>query len=285
MPRCLNWQKFNRNWISDAWLKQGVLLFALSCASASMAWGAGPDDCALLRKHGRLPEANSCYETLTASKDAYQRAEGFCCLAMYDQANNEFRSVVAQSDKNAMYRVRWGMLLHERFNNKDADDLFNEALQRDPKNARAFLGLAIVSADGFDSKAIGWVGKAIDADPKLAEAHELLAKLLLEDSDTDKALAEADEALKISPEALDAMSIHAAAEVIADRSPDEWLAKVKQVNPDIWRSLCGDWPLSGAQLSLRGRHRLLPQGRRAGSPTLAGAFRTWHRSHANGSGG
>ena len=130
-----------------------------------------------------------------------------------------------------MYRVRWGMLLHERFNNKDADDLFNEALQRDPKNARAFLGLAIVSADGFDSKAIDWAGKALDADPKLAEAHELLAKLLLEDSDTDKAVEQADEALKISSESLDAMAIHAAVEVIADRSPDEWLAKVKQVNP------------------------------------------------------
>ena len=53
-----------------------------------------------------------------------------------------------------MYRVRWGRLLHERFNNKDADDLFQEALQSDPKNAQAYLGLALVSADGFDSKAI-----------------------------------------------------------------------------------------------------------------------------------
>ncbi len=77
-----------------------------------------------------------------------------------------------------MYRVRWGMLLHERFNNQDAEELFEEALERDPKNARAFLGLAIVSADGFDSKALSWVGKAIEADPKLVEAHELLANLL-----------------------------------------------------------------------------------------------------------
>ena len=212
-------------------VKQGALLFVLICASAGMVWGAGADDCALLRKHGRLPEAKSCYESLTASRDPYSRAEGDWGLGLYDQANNEFRAAVAQADKNALYRVRWGMLLHERFNNKDADDLFQEALQRDPKNARAFLGLAIVSADGFDSKAIDWAGKALEADPKLAEAHELLAKLLLEDSDTNKALEQADAALKISSESLDAMAIHAAVEVIADRSPDEWLAKVKQVNP------------------------------------------------------
>ncbi len=212
-------------------LKRGVLLFVFCGACVCTVWGAGPDECAQLRKHGHLPEAKTCYESLTASKEPYLRAEGDWGLGLYDQANNEFRTAVAQADKNATYRVRWGMLLHERFNNKDAENLFEEALQRDPKNARAFLGLAIVSADGFDSKAIDWAGKALQADPKLAEAHELLAKLLLEDSDTGKAVEQADEALKISSESLDAMAIHAAVEVIADRSPDEWLAKVKQVNP------------------------------------------------------
>ena len=132
---------------------------------------------------------------------------------------------------NANYRVRWGRLMHERFNNKDAADLFKEALQRDPKNAQAYLGLALVSADGFDNKAVDEAKKALELDPKLVEAHELLAKLELEDSDTKAAAEEADEALKISPEALDAMAIHAAIEVLADRSPDAWLAKVRQVNP------------------------------------------------------
>ena len=39
-----------------------------------------------------------------------------------------------------MYRVRWGMLLHERFNNADAVGLFKEALQQDPNSAQAYLG-------------------------------------------------------------------------------------------------------------------------------------------------
>ena len=108
---------------------------------------------------------------------------------------------------------------------------FEEALQSDPKNAQAFLGLALVSADGFDNKAVAEVRKALEFDPKLVEAHELLANLELEDSDPKSATEEADEALKISPEALDAMAIHAAIEVLADRSPDAWLAKVQAVNP------------------------------------------------------
>ena len=102
----------------------------------------------------------------------------------YDDANSEFRAAVAQADRNALYRVRWGRLMHERFNNTDADALFKEALERDPKNAQAYLGLALVSADGFDEKAVEWATKAIELDPKLVEAHELMANLALEDSNS-----------------------------------------------------------------------------------------------------
>ena len=146
-------------------------------------------------------------------------------------ANDQFRLAVAQSDGKALYRVRWGRLLHERFNNTDAESLFKEALQRDPQNAQAYLGLALVSADGFDNAAIQWDEKALELDPKLVEAHELMANLALEDSDTIAALKEADEAIGLSGDALDAMAIHAAVEVLADRSPDAWFDKIRRVNP------------------------------------------------------
>ncbi|HEY6442308.1 MAG TPA: tetratricopeptide repeat protein [Candidatus Acidoferrales bacterium] len=209
--------------------------FAAICAAllvaASVVWPATPDDCHLLRKHGRRSEAQACYKSLTLAGDPYLRAEGYWGLENYEQANNEFRLAVAQNDSSALYRVRWGMLLHERFNNTDAEGLFKEALQRDPKNSRAYLGLALVSADGFDSKAIDWASRALAIDPKLVEAHELMAKLALEDSQTDEAIRQADDAIRLSPDALDAMAIHAAVEVLADRSPDTWLAKIQQVNP------------------------------------------------------
>ncbi len=150
---------------------------------------------------------------------------------MYQEANNQFRQAVSQSDGNALYRVRWGRLLHERFNNADAEDLFKEALIRDPKDAQAYLGLALVSADGFDSKAIEWDAKALELDPKLVEAHELMANLALEDSNPAEAVHQADEAIQLSDDASDAMAIHAAVEVLADRSPDAWLEKIHQVNP------------------------------------------------------
>ena len=203
---------------------------AACLAGASIAQGATPDDCHALRKHGHRAEAQKCYESLSAARDPFLRAEGYWGVEMYQEANNQFRVAVDQSPANAMIRVRWGRLMHERFNNTEADNLFNEALQRDPKNAQAYYGLALVSADGFDSKAIEYTSKAIELDPKLYEAHELMAGLLLEDSDEAKAFQEADAALKISPEALDAMAIHAAIEVLNDRSPDSWLEKIRQTN-------------------------------------------------------
>ena len=199
--------------------------------ASAVARAATPEDCLALRKHGHRAEAQKCFESLAASRDPYLRAEGYWGEEMYQEANNQFRIAVAQSPSNAMYRVRWGRLMHERFNNTDAAGLFKEALERDPKNAQAYYGQALVSADGFDSKAVEWASKALELDPKLVEVHELLANLMLEDSDTTKALQQADEALKLSSEALDALAIHEAIEVLADRSPESLFEKIRHVNP------------------------------------------------------
>ena len=73
--------------------------------------------------------------------------------------------------------------------------------------------------------------RPLTLDPKLVEAHEFAANLALENADTEHAVAQADEAIALSPDALDAMAIHAAIELIADRSPDTWLDKIRKVNP------------------------------------------------------
>src|SRR5439155_10218758 len=45
------------------------------------------------------------------------------------------------------------------------------------------------------------------------------------------AIAEADKALALDKDAMDAMAIHAAVELLTDRSPDAWFAKIDAVNP------------------------------------------------------
>ena len=66
--------------------------------------------------------------------------------------------------------------------------------------------MALVSADGFDSNAGEYAAKALTLDPKLVQAHELMANLALEDAKTQEAVAEADKAIALSNEALGAMA-------------------------------------------------------------------------------
>jgi tetratricopeptide (TPR) repeat protein len=194
---------------------------------------ATPEGCQKLRLHGKKAEATDCFEALARSGDAYLMAEGYWGLEQYEDAKKSFEVAIAQPNSPALWRVRYGMLFHERFNNQEAVNLFNEALAKDPGNAQAYLGLAMVSADGFDEKAPEYAAKAIAADPKLVEAHEFMANLALEDEKTDEAVKEADAALALAPDALDAMAVHAAAALLADKNADAdaWLAKVKAVNP------------------------------------------------------
>jgi tetratricopeptide (TPR) repeat protein len=208
-----------------------ALIFAVLLAAAALAHAAAPADCWAQRKHGHAKEAAACFEALTRSGDAYTRAEGLWGLSEWEQANEQFRLATEAPDSKALYKVRWGMLLHERFNDADAAGLFREALQKDPSNAEAYVGLAIVSAESFSGQAASYAEKAIALDPRLAEAHEVLADLALANDDRDLAAAEADQAIALENDALDAMAIHAALEIIANRSPDVWLAKMTAVNP------------------------------------------------------
>ena len=212
-------------------MRRETFIAALLLSRALVACAAVPVDCWKLRDHGRSTEAQSCFEGLTRSSDAYARAEGFWGLEEWAHANEQFRLATQPANSPALYKVRWGLLLYERFNNPEAADLFREALAKDPNNAQAYLGLARVSADGFDGKAIEYLKKAMDLDPQLAEPHAMMAELALENDDRDMAVVEVDKALSLQSDSLDAMATRAAIELIGDRSPDAWFEKINAINP------------------------------------------------------
>jgi len=212
-------------------------LFAIVCGFTATALPAQTlDQCHGLQHHGKLTEAQACFGRLAAGSNPYLRAEGLWALERYQDANEQFKALVKQEPKNALYRVRWGFLFLERFNTNEAGNLFNEALQIDKDNAQAYLGLARVSAEGFGGKAVELAEKAAKLDPKLPDAHELLAFLALEDNDEERSAKEADLALAISDEALDALAIHAVIDWLDDKADtphleNRWIDRVLKVNP------------------------------------------------------
>ncbi|GAC1424467.1 MAG: hypothetical protein NVSMB62_21360 [Acidobacteriaceae bacterium] len=215
-----------------------ALLCTMGLANTACAAVPAPNECRVLRLHGNRAGAVSCFEALTRMGDAYLKAEGYWGLEQWDKANESFRAATSGPGVKALYQVRYGMLLHERFNNAEAVDLFREALKADPNDALAYVGLAQVSSDGFDGKAAEYVAKAIALDPKLVEAHELAADLALEDAKPDLAAKEADAAITLGPygagsDSLQALATKAAIDLLADRTAnaDNWMTKIRAVNP------------------------------------------------------
>src|SRR6185295_410911 len=68
--------------------------------------------------------------------------------------------------------------------------------------------------------------EALEADPQLLEAQELLARLALEDNNPPKAIEEANKALKISPKA-----IRAAVDLLDDKTDSPWMGRILAIDP------------------------------------------------------
>ncbi len=199
--------------------------------------------CQTLRQHGESGE-RACWDGLTRSGDPAVRAEGLWANKDYKGALDAFDAAVAGRPTDANVRVRFGMMLFEAPMGKSqvgiGEEQFQDALQIDQKNARAMLGLARIAEEGFGDAA-KMAEKAIETDPKLYEARELLARIALEDNNDAKAIEEANQAVAMSPEALDAMAILATADWLNDRpskppvgqisTTSPWIDKILKVNP------------------------------------------------------
>lgn len=192
------------------------------------AWA---QDCRSLHRHGKLTEAKACFAKLTQSGNALQMAEGYWYQNNSDQANNFFRAAVKAQPKNPEPRVRWGRFYLERNKREDAAALFEEALEVQKDYAPALIGMALVMAGGFDPKSVEFAERALKQDPKAYEAHEVLARFAMEDGNPTEAAVQADKALAISPEALDALIIKATIDWMEGKPGTEWTDRLNKVNP------------------------------------------------------
>jgi len=157
-----------------------------------------------------------------AAAQTLEQAESLWKQHRYEEAKNAFETLAAAHPRNAEYRVREGRLFLERFNAPEAAKLFNEALAIEPKQADALLGLALVAADNYDAQASTFARKALDADPHLLAAQELLARLALEDNNPAKAAEEAHKALDMSAQATQAKAILATIDWLGDKADTPW---------------------------------------------------------------
>jgi tetratricopeptide (TPR) repeat protein len=194
----------------------------LALLLASAVSGATWDGCRELRHHGKLAEAKACFSKLLSERDALTRAEALWGLGRHTDANLEFRAAEKSQANPAVVKTEWGNLFLERYQPGDAAKLYEEAIEADSKYAPAYLGLARVAALGFDKKAIEFARQGLERDPKLYEAHELLAYLALEDNDPRAASEEAHKALDISSNAWQATAVLASIDWLNGKTDTQW---------------------------------------------------------------
>lgn len=200
--------------------------------------------CETLRKHGDAG-ARACWERLSRSANLSLRAEGLWGLKDYKDAFAAFDAAIKANPKDVNLKVRLGLFLVDAPIGKDqvgdGSGEFKEALELDEKNAQAMLGLAKLAEEEYGPNAVKFAQEALEIDPKLYQARELLARVALEDNNEDKALEEANKAVAMSPEALDAMAILATVDWLNDKpaappagqilTSSPWIDKISKVNP------------------------------------------------------
>jgi tetratricopeptide (TPR) repeat protein len=150
------------------------------------------------------------------------QAEALWKARRFKEANEVFKQLEANAPKNPDYKVRWGRMMLEHAQPADAQDLFTEALAIKKDHAGAILGLALVASENFEARASDLAKKALEIDPKLLEAQELLARIALEDNDNPKATLEARKALAMDPNSEQGKAILATIDLLADKPDTVW---------------------------------------------------------------
>jgi cellulose synthase operon protein C len=154
-----------------------------------------------------------------------QEAEALWKARNFGEANSVFLDLVAKHPDNPDYLVRFGRMLMDHGTSDDvqyASDHFKKALEIKKDDADALLGLALIGADEFSGDAEKMARQALEWNPKLLEAQELLARLALEDNDSDKAAKEAKKALEIDPNSPVAKGTLAAIDYLSGKTQTSW---------------------------------------------------------------
>ena len=184
---------------------------------------------------GRPLEARGCYGQVLREAGPAVRAEAYWMLDDLKAANEEFREAVRLEPENPDLRVRWGYLYIESHQQREAAQLFEEALAIDEEHVPAMLGMARVMASRFEGQAGDIVRSALEKRPRQAEGHLLLGRMALEEGNLEEARKALEKALEQSRELgiapLEAFALLASLEMLEGRRDNQWIDRALEYNP------------------------------------------------------
>ena len=163
---------------------------------------------------------------------------------MFHEANDTHRDAVARAPKDPEILTAWGELYLDVHQDADALELFQMALESDPKWTPALLGGAKALADSDPPQAIAVAKKALEINPSYVDAYVFVASQEMDQDHKDEARQLLQKALAINPSSPDVHAGLAAIAFVEDKTAEfeAEVAKALAVAPKFGKPT--SWPAS-----------------------------------------
>ena len=184
---------------------------AAEVALAERAYRRG-DHAGALQRAAAIASAYEAGGTRWTAVDRVAAGRAYLLLASGSatavrQALAAFDAATAADSTLLDARLRAADLLLDKYNVPDAKASYEDVLRRAPNDARALLGLARIASQGGDPQATTLLRRSLAADPTLADAQLMLARVHLEAESHDSATAAARRALTTDSTSLAAWAL------------------------------------------------------------------------------
>ncbi|HEY9776524.1 MAG TPA: tetratricopeptide repeat protein [Planktothrix sp.] len=202
------------------------LLLAATVSLPVVAAGPGPDYDESTTPPASLTPASSAGKSADRTADLRQAAN-LMVQGAYEKATSILLDIVTTDPDNVQAQAQLGYALGRQYKLDEADEHFDKALALDPKNAVAHCGKAMVTLYRVEKNQLGTLtreqalhqagrecNKALDADPRVVEAHYLLGMVFKEEKRYDLSLQAFSGAIRLDPHYVRAFNQRAAVEVI-----------------------------------------------------------------------
>jgi tetratricopeptide (TPR) repeat protein len=178
---------------------------------------------------------NGVYRQASGSSDPealFRAARSAHALGRAREANTLYKAAASASDDPAV-ETAWGLLFLEKYNKAEALKSFKDAIAADDEWAPAHVGLGRTLLDENPPAAGAAANRALEIDPRLSDAHLVLAELDLDNARFDAARERIADVLAANPANLDARALLGAiAYVRGDRAAFEAAVReVLAINP------------------------------------------------------
>jgi len=159
-------------------------------------------------------------------------------LGLFKEANETYRDATNQTPGNSLLKSDWGWLMLEKHNPGDAGGLFGEALEANPNQTSALLGMAVLAADRWDSRAADPLQQALEINPNLIDGHLLTARIRIEEDDYEASERAVERALAVNARSSDALSLRAVVQYLQgniEAAEQETIPSILEQNPAYGR--------------------------------------------------